>query len=398
MISCGEASGDLYAGALAGEIRRRDPSLSLWGFGGAHLREAGAEVLEDYHAFSVTGLTEAVRVLPRSYRLLRRLVDEARRRRPRALVVVDFPDFHFRLAAAVHALGIPVVYYVGPQFWAWRPGRLQAMRKFVAKALVIFPFEAALYRDAGVPVEFVGHPLIDLVGGHRSRADVLTSQGLVPSRPTVALLPGSRPNEVRAILPTILEAADRLRQSLPPVQFLLARAPGLDPGLFAGLDAAEVNGLRVGTLTGMTDDVLSASDVVITASGTATVQAALHERPMVIVYRLSPLTYRLGKPFVRVETYGMVNLVAGRRVVPELIQEQLTPGSLHAATLAFLTDERLAKDTTAALREVRERLGSPGASGRAADAVLATAGRVDRPDAMTGSDGRERSPSPFRAG
>jgi lipid-A-disaccharide synthase len=369
MISCGEPSGDLYAGALVSEILSREPSADVFGFGGRRLAAAGTRLVGDFQGLSVTGLTEALRVLPRSYAMLRRLVAAARATRPDVFVAIDFPDFNFRLMAALHRLGIPIVYYISPQLWAWRAGRMRTMKRFVDRVLVIFPFEEALYRREGVPVEFVGHPLIDLVGVKAPRAALLREHGLVADAPTVALLPGSRPNELRRIVPDMAASLPLIRARVPGVQFLVAAAPNLPDELFAPLLGASGPVL----VRERTDDVLAASDVVITASGTATVQAALHERPMVVVYRLSPLTYRIGKPFVRVDTYAMANLVAGERIVPELIQDDFTPARVADETVRLLTDRGLYTRTRDALRRVREKLGGSGASGRAADAVLAVA-------------------------
>jgi lipid-A-disaccharide synthase len=420
MISCGEASGDLYAGALTREILAIDPAAQVFGFGGEQLDRAGAALVGDYRGISVTGLVEVIRLLPRTYAMYRRLVAAARERRPDVFVAIDFPDFNFRLAAAVSALGIPVIYYVGPQLWAWRPGRLKQMKRFVDDVLVIFPFEEEMYCRAGVRARFVGHPLIDLVTRVEPRETFLPSIGLWADAPTVALLPGSRANEVRLILPVLADAAWRILADAPGTQFVLARAPHLNDALFAPFDLLgdlpsahrdgpppeyrdEVRsrleraglappadlrsrgGARPGAIVeGRTDAVLAASDVVLTASGTATVQTALHERPMVIVYKLSPLTYRLGRRFVRVDTFGMVNLVAGRRVVPELIQDDFTAEAVSRHAVALLRDpaarERMQQD----LRDVTRRLGGSGASRRAAEAVLEVARRRRGPGA-TGS-------------
>jgi lipid-A-disaccharide synthase len=372
MISCGEASGDAYAGALAAELLRRDPGCRISGFGGERLRRAGAALTGDYRGFAVTGLTEAIRVLPRSYGMYRRLVSHARTERPDVFVAIDFPDFNFRLGAAVHALGIPVVYYVSPQLWAWRSGRIHTMKRFVAKVLPIFPFEADIYRQEGIPVEFVGHPLVDLIDVRSPRDEFLRGYGLDPAKPTVALLPGSRPNELRATVPVLAAAMPLIAAQVPDVQFVVARAPHVPDALLATLGPG-TGPSRVAIVEGRTDDVLHASDTVITASGTATVQTALHEKPMVIVYRLSPLTYRVGRPFVRVSTFGMANLIAGRMVVPELIQEAFTPARVAEETLRFLTVPAAAAEARDALAAVRAKLGTPGASGRAADAILKVA-------------------------
>ena len=371
MISCGEPSGDLYAAALAREIRALEPSARIAGFGGDRLREAGADLVGDFRGLSVTGLLEVARLLPRAYGMYRALVARARRERPDVFVAVDFPDFNFILARALRRLRIPIVYYISPQLWAWRPGRMKTMRAIADRVLVIFPFEEAIYRQAGVPVEFVGHPLLDLIAPPRPRDAVLAELGLRGDAPIVALLPGSRRNEVRAILPDLAAAAALIRRQAPAAQFVLARAPHVGDDLLAPLRAAGHPPVTV--VDGRADDVLAIADVALVASGTVTVQAALHECPMVVVYRLSPLTYRLGRPFVRVNTFAMANLVAGEPIVPELIQEDFTPERAADAALRVLRDPAEGSRVRAALREVRARLGSAGASRRAARSVLEVA-------------------------
>jgi lipid-A-disaccharide synthase len=390
MVSCGEASGDLYAGALVRELRAADPGCRVFGLGGPRLAAAGAELAGDYRGISVTGLVEVLRVLPRTYALYRRLVAAAKQERPDVFVAIDYPDFNFRLGRAIHALGIPVVYYISPQVWAWRPGRIETLRRFVDRMLVIFPFEVPIYERAGVPVEFVGHPMVDLVHDVEPRDAFLASLGMDSSAPTVALLPGSRRNELRQILPPVVEAARMIARELGRVQFIVARAPHLEASLFAPLLDAQREGLRLAVVEGKTDTVLAASDAVITASGTATVQTALHEKPMVIVYRVSRLTYRLGIRFVNVDTYGMPNLVAGRTIVPELIQGGFTPQAVAMETLRYLRDPAHAERTREALRGVKARLAGSGTSGRAAAAVRRVASTAG-PPAPAGR--RDRSPA-----
>ncbi len=374
LIACGEPSGDLYAGALTRALRDLEPGVQVAGLGGDRLRAAGAELVAHYRGLAATGLSEALAVVPRSYAVYRRLVAYARAERPDVFVAVDFPEINFRVAAAVRRLGIPVVYYIGPQLWAWRRGRIATMRRLVDLALVIFPFEEALYREAGIPVEFVGHPLLELSAPGEARAPFLRSLGLDPTAPTVALLPGSRPNELRAILPDVASAAALVRERVPAAQFVVARAPHLDDALLAPVAPLVAAGAAA-VVAGRTDDVLAASDAVVTASGTATVQTAIHRRPMVIVYRLSSLTYRIVRTFSHVRHAGMANLIAGARVVPELIQDAFTPAAVAGEVISFLTDPARAERTRAALGRVRERLGAAGASRRAADRILAVASR-----------------------
>jgi lipid-A-disaccharide synthase len=383
MISCGEASGDLYAGALADELRRRDPGCHIVGFGGDRLRQAGAELVGEYRGLAVTGLTEALRVLPRSYGMYRRLVGRARADRPDVFVAIDFPDFNFRVAASLHRMGVPVVYYVGPQMWAWRPQRIHAMARFVSKVLVIFPFETQFYQRAGIPVQFVGHPLVDLARASDSREAVLTGLGLGPGNPTLAVLPGSRINELQSTVPVLADALPLIRACVPNLQAVVARAPHLPDRLLRRLEEVAV---PVALVEGRTDDVLNAADVVITASGTATVQATLHGRPMVIVYRVSPLTFELGRRFVHVNTFGMPNLLAGRAIVPELIQSAFTADRVASETVRFFNDPTAAAAARQALAEVRATLGGPGATGRAAEAVLgAIQARGSRAAALQGN-------------
>lgn len=371
MISCGEPSGDLYAGALATEIRRLDPSGVITGFGGDRLQAAGASLVGNFSGLSVTGLLEVARVLPRTYAAYRRLVDDAAAVRPDVFVAIDFPDFNFRLARALRRLGVPIVYYISPQLWAWRRGRMKTMRRIADRVLVIFPFEESIYTEAGVAVQWVGHPLLDVAEPPEPKAAFLERYGLDPRRPVVALLPGSRRNELRAILPDLARAAILIRDRLPDVQFIVARAPHLADRDFEPL--AMIGDPRIAIVDGHADGVLASADVALVASGTATVQGALHECPMVVVYRLSGLTYRLGKPFVHVETYAMANLVAGRRVVPELIQDAFTPEAVAAEALRVLTDPAHAAHVRRELGEVRGKLGPPGASRRAAEAVVEVA-------------------------
>ena len=371
MLSCGEPSGDLYAGALTTEIRRLDPTADVFGLGGEQLAASGGRLVRDFGGLAVTGLAEVVPALPRLWATYRRLVTTARAERPDVFVAIDYPGFNFRLGASVAELGIPVVYYISPQVWAWRRGRLRTMKRFVTRALVIFPFEEALYREADIPVAFVGHPLLDLATPALGRDAFRRAYRLDPEAPTVAVLPGSRANELRMILPDLVGAVERIARAVPSVQFVIARAPNLPDALFEPLARLTRVTSRVPCIVeSQTDAVLVAADVVLTASGTATIQTAIHERPMVVVYRLSPLTYWMGRRFVRVNAFGMVNLVAEKPIVPEFLQEAFTPEAVAGEAVRFLTDETHAATTRAELRTVREKLGGPGASRRAAEQVL----------------------------
>jgi lipid-A-disaccharide synthase len=305
---------------------------------------------------------------------LRDVLAEVDRDPPRLAVLIDYAGFHLRLARHLQQRGIPIVYYVSPQVWAWRRGRVRTIRETVRRMLVLFPFEPAVYEEAGVPVTFVGHPLLDRLAPAGDRAAVRRELGLDPSRPLIALLPGSRAQEVRYNLPPLAGAVRRVAAARPDVQFALAAAPGLDRASLASALA----GLSVVTLSGRAAVLLSAADLGWVASGTATVEAALVGTPMLVVYRLSPITYAIGRPFVNVPHYAMVNLIAGRRLVPEIIQRDFTADRVAQETLRLLGDPAALDVIKAGLAEVRGKLGGPGASGRAAAAVASAWLELDK--------------------
>ena len=301
----------------------------------------------------------------------------AERDRPDALVVIDFPDFNFPLARRVKRLGIPVVYYISPQIWAWRPGRLKTIREIADLVLVIFPFEEEIYRDAGVPVEFVGHPLVDLAAAAQPRMRSCRRHGLSPGAPTIAILPG-QPSERSDADPADADGRGGAHPRARARRAVRDRARAEPRRSSVRCRAGRAVRVPMALVEGDTDAVLASADVALTASGTATVQTALHDTPMVVVYRLSPLTYRLGRPLVRLDTFGMVNLIAGEKIVPELIQDAFTPEAVAAEAVSMLTDPARAARIRAGLARVRERLGGPGASRRAAEAILARRRRPQR--------------------
>jgi lipid-A-disaccharide synthase len=365
-VSAGESSGELYGAELVRHLRSDVRELDVFGLGGDRLREQGARLVAHVRELAVVGLLEVVRHLRRLRGVFRQVLDDVERQPPDLAVLIDYPDFNLRLARALRERGVRVVYYVSPQLWAWRKGRIRTMRKTVERVLVIFPFEEELYRNAGIPVTFVGHPLVDLVQPVADRAGALASLGLRPERPVVAVLPGSRPQEVSHNLPPLAGALKRLLAQRPDVQIVLAVAPALD----AAALSAPLAGLPIHAVKGQTTRVLGAATLGLVASGTATVEAALVGTPIVVVYRLSAWTYALGRPFVKVPHFAMVNLIAGRTVVPERIQRDFTPERVAADAVALLEDAERRAEVKASLAEVRVRLGRPGASARAARAVL----------------------------
>jgi lipid-A-disaccharide synthase len=366
LISAGEASGDMYAARLASALQKR-MDVALFGMGGPQMRAAGVDVITDYSEVSVVGITEILSHLPSLIRAMRRLVSEAGRRRPPFAILTDFPGFHLRLARKLRPHGVRNIYYICPQFWAWRPWRVRVVRRRFAQALCIFPFEESFFGGAGVPTKFIGHPLVGAVQPTQTREEFCRQNGLDPRQPIVAILPGSRHAELAQHIPVIRQACQRILEQRP-AQFVIAAAAhsNLD-NLQTGWNAA----LKVRVLEGQTYNALAAADAAIVSSGTATVEAALLDVPMVVVYRVTPLTALLARPLVRTSYFSMVNLIAERRVVPELIQKDFTPSKVAEEVLRLLNDPRAREELRAGLAEVRRRLGPPGAVDRAADAIAA---------------------------
>ncbi|MBI4527635.1 MAG: lipid-A-disaccharide synthase [Deltaproteobacteria bacterium] len=368
MLVVGEASGDLHGAHLVRSLYERDPTLELFGVAGEHLKEAGIRVVLEVSSLTGMGLAELagnVRALWSAYRLLQSVLRE---QRPDLLILIDFPEFNLRLARSAKNMRIPVLYYISPQVWAWRKRRIRKIAQRVDHMAVVFPFEAQLYEKAKLRVTFVGHPLLDVVRATLPRETALMQLGLDPSKQTIALLPGSREREVHYHLGAMLEAARRLQLS-GGFQFVLVRATTVDRLLLEKTLAQAA--LRIPISDGNAYNVINACELVWTASGTATLETALLLRPMVIVYRLAWLTYGLARLLVRVSHIGIVNIIAGERVVPELIQSQVTPGRIVSESERILREPNRRRRMVEKLSLVRDKLGLPGAAGRVADIALA---------------------------
>lgn len=371
LIVAGEASGDQHAAALAAELHRR-AGVAWFGVGGDQMAAAGVELITHARELSVLGIFELLEHLPRLYRFERRLRAEILRRRPEFAVLVDLPGINLRLSAFLHRHGVPVVYFIAPQLWAWRPWRVRFLRRYVRKLLCIFPFEEEWFRSRGVDVEHVGHPLVDSVRATLSRAGFLRSHGLAADRPLVCLLPGSRHQEIDRHLPAMLEAAATIA-ARSRVQFVLVEAPTLDAERVRRLLPA-AGQLPLTVLRESPYNALAAADLAVVSSGTATVEGLLLGTPMVVVYRVAAPSWWAGKLLVRTPHYSMVNLIAGRRLVPELIQSELTAGRLTAEMERLLGDKEARQRIQIELKGLGQRLGPPGAIPRAARAVAAAVG------------------------
>jgi lipid-A-disaccharide synthase len=367
LISAGEASGDMYAARLAKALCAR-ADVRLFGMGGPHMREAGVETVVDCAEVSLVGLTEVVRKMPALNRAWRRLMGETRRRRPRFAILTDFPGFHLHLSRALRRKGVRNIYFICPQFWAWRPRRVNLVRRRFVRGLCIFPFEVDFYERAGVRVDWIGHPLAGEVRATMSRAEFAARHGLAadPDRSIVALLPGSRPGELAQHLPRMIGAVARLQGAARGQrQFVLPLAAGLERWQVAGYLASRPD-IAIHVVENATYNALAAADLAIVSSGTATVESALLDVPMIVIYRVAPTTAWIARRLVRTPFFAMVNLIAERRVVPELIQDDFTPERVAHEAERLLGSTEARAEMRQGLALVRERLGPPGAIERAA--------------------------------
>jgi len=365
LVSAGEASGDLYAASLVTALRGRWPQADFFGCAGQHMRAAGVRSVVDAESLAVVGLVEVIAHIPRIHRQYRRLVAEAARVRPDLAILTDAPDFHLRLARHLKKWGIPVLYLVAPQVWAWRKGRLRSMRRLIDHLFCIFPFEEAYFCRHGIPATYIGHPLASLVRPAASKAEFFRKHNLDASRPVIVLLPGSRKGEAARHLPALADAVARIRRSRE-AQFVLPASATTGAAFFQ----ERIGSLPIHIMEGETWNAVAHADLALAASGTVTVETALLGTPMVIFYKVAWATWLLGKPLVSVPFYSMVNLVAGRRVAPELIQHRMTGERLAAEATRLLEDEGARLRMKQDFREVAARLESGGnAIRRAADLI-----------------------------
>jgi len=365
----GEASGDLHGASLVGAMVKREPGIRFYGIGGVNLKTAGVDLWADAADMAVVGLTEVASKLRGILTVMHRLKKSMQLLKPDLVILIDYPDFNLPLARSAKKNGIPVFYYISPQVWAWRKGRLRTISGLVDRMAVILPFEEPLYRQAGVDVSFVGHPLLDVVQATSSRDETLRRFGLREDVTTVALLPGSRKGEVTRLLPVMLKAARILTENICPVQFLLPMANTLDETWMKDQIAkADPPGVRL--IRGATYDAVAAADAAVVVSGTATLETALLGTPLIVIYKVSALSYLIGRMLISVDHIGLVNIVAGKTVAPELIQGAANPERIAAEILAILGQPDRRKAIQEELSHLRDKLGLPGAAERAAVMAL----------------------------
>jgi lipid-A-disaccharide synthase len=371
LVSAGEASGDLYASLAVEEVRRLYPDAEFFGCTGPRLRAAGVRTVVDSASLAVVGLLEVVSHIPRIYGEYRKLLGEARRQKPDLAILTDSPDFHLRIARQLAKSGIPVVYLVAPQAWAWRKGRVKTLRQTVRTLLCIFPFEEEFFRREGVNARYIGHPLAGLVRPSLPKDEFFKKHRLAPGRPLITVLPGSRRGEAARHLPALLDAAGRLYRE-QAINFILPASANTGVGFFK----ERLEGSPIRAIEGESWDAMAHADLALAASGTVTVEAALLGTPMVTFYRVTPPSWVMGKLLVRVPFYSMVNLIAGRALVPELMQEQMTGERIAAAARRLLSDGEARAQMKAGLAEVRDKLSTVTECGIAASIQEILEGQV----------------------
>ena len=367
LLVAGEVSGDLHGSHLVEALQRIEPEIQFFGVGGEGLKRRGMKLLYPAQSLSVVGITEVFVKLRTVLKALRGLKGSLEREKPDLIILIDFPEFNLRLAKIARRRGIPVVYYISPQIWAWRPQRIKLIARVVKKMIVLFPFEVPLYETAGVDVEWVGHPLLDIVKPTLPKEKAFREFGLDPKRRTVGLLPGSRIHEIERLLPPLLASTLLLQKEIPDLQFVIPLAPGISRTILSS--QMKNISFPVKVVEGFTYDVMNLSDLLIMASGTATLEGAILGKPMIIVYKVSLPSYWVGRALIRVDHIGLVNLVAEREIAPELIQKDVNPERIADEASRILRDPILSRKMAESMDEVRQKLGEPGAAQRAAQIV-----------------------------
>ncbi|MDL1962239.1 MAG: lipid-A-disaccharide synthase [Deltaproteobacteria bacterium] len=372
-VIAGEASGDLHGSNLIHALKSRLPQAKFVGIGGPKMEEAGLELLFPSSDLAVVGVVEVIGHIRPILKAFGHTTAWLRKERPDLLILIDYPEFNLQVASRAKKLGIPIFYYISPQVWAWRQGRVKKLRRLVDRMAVILPFEEAFFRSHGMEVSFVGHPLLDVVKAGVSKTEFCREAGLNPEKPIVGLVPGSRKDEISRLFPVMAGAAERIFQDRQDVQFVVPLAPSLDPGILESFNhqiTKSPNHPIIRVVKGQTYDAIGASDLILAASGTVTLEAAILGTPMVVTYKVSPVTCFLGRCLIKVPFASLVNLVAGRRVVTEIIQRDVTPERLSQEALSLLRDDAGRENMIKDLKEVKNALGGSGAAEKAADLAM----------------------------
>jgi lipid-A-disaccharide synthase len=367
MMIAGEASGDMHGASLMAALKKKQPGLVFFGIGGDRMISEGLESVYHIRQMAFLGFFEVIRHFPfirRVFKAMHRTLDD---RRPDLVILIDYPGFNLKFAGQAKKKGFRVVYYISPQIWAWGGGRIKKIRENVDCMLVIFPFEEILYRKAGVPAAFVGHPLKDSFDPGISRQDFLNRHGISPKTRILGLFPGSRNQEVERLLPVMVKAYERLRSEMPDLAAMVGQADTLQDSLYSGMLRGHDGIIR---LRNQTHALMKYCDAALVASGTATLETAVAGTPMAVLYKMAPLSFWIGRLLVRIPDIGLVNIVAGRRIVPELVQGDASPARIAEAVKPFLTDEAYNRMTRRELLRVNQKLGGRGASGHAAARIL----------------------------
>lgn len=367
MVIAGEASGDMHGSRLVSEIKKLSPHTIFYGIGGTHMEKEGVKLIYHVNEMSFLGFFEVIKHLPFIKKVYTEMTKLLNKLKPDLVILIDYPGFNIRFAKEPKKKGIPVIYYISPQVWAWKKKRIKTIAERISKMLVIFPFEADLYKNEGVNVSFIGHPLKDVVKTHYSKKDFFNRcTNLKPENPTLCLLPGSRKQEVEKLLPEMIKGFKILKKQIPKLQGVIGMSNTLPENLYTSL----IKDKAISLIKNEIYDAMAHSDAALVASGTATLETAILGTPMIILYKMSPISYLIGKSLVNLNNFGLVNIVAGKQIVPELLQNQVTGKNISDNIYPFFNNTAVRKKTKAQLKRVKELLGSPGAAKKGAEAII----------------------------
>lgn len=365
LIVAGEVSGDIQGAKLVVELKELSPGIKITGIGGDNMKSAGVELLHHVREMSFLGFSEIIKHLPFIRRVLNELTHWIEMNRPSAVVLIDYPGFNLKLARRAKKLGCKVIYYISPQIWAWGKSRIKKIARFVDLMIVVFPFEEKLYKDHGINVEFVGHPMLEGLDNTSTKAEFFEKHKLDERKTLIGLLPGSRLQEVEKLYPTMLEAVEKMRSNSTELQSVTSLSPALDKEIYSSIEQG-----KYAVHSTDTHDVMKHSDLLIVASGSATLESAFFGTPLIIVYRLSPISWFLGNLLVNIKSIGLVNIVAGENIAPEILQSDLTADRLAEEALSIITNDNISSAMSDKLSGVKKLLGEPGASMKAAKSIL----------------------------